>query len=75
MQEVFFCNSGCEANEAATMKLAHMYGHKQGIEAPTNWVRAAPRAHSETLRHGNRKVQAGFEPLVQRLRARALQRP
>jgi acetylornithine/N-succinyldiaminopimelate aminotransferase len=29
MDEVFFCNSGCEANEAA-IKLARMYGHHQG---------------------------------------------
>jgi acetylornithine/N-succinyldiaminopimelate aminotransferase len=33
MQEVFFCNSGCEANEAA-IKLARFYGHKKGIELP-----------------------------------------
>ena len=30
---VFFCNSGCEANEAA-IKLARLYGHKHGIQAP-----------------------------------------
>ena len=28
MQEVFLCNSGCEANEAA-IKLARLYGHQQ----------------------------------------------
>ncbi len=33
MQEVFLCNSGCEANEAA-IKLARLYGHQQGIENP-----------------------------------------
>ena len=33
MDEVFFCNSGCEANEAA-IKLARYYGHGRGIDAP-----------------------------------------
>ena len=32
MQEVFFCNSGCEANEAA-IKLARFYGHQKGVES------------------------------------------
>ncbi|MEW6592040.1 MAG: aminotransferase class III-fold pyridoxal phosphate-dependent enzyme, partial [Pseudomonadota bacterium] len=34
MDRVFFCNSGCEANEAA-IKLARLYGHNKGIEVPT----------------------------------------
>ena len=66
MQEVFFCNSGCEANEAA-IKLARMYGHKQGIESPAIIV-MEKAFHGRTLATlsatGNRKVQAGFEPLV-----------
>jgi acetylornithine/N-succinyldiaminopimelate aminotransferase len=66
MQEVFFCNSGCEANEAA-IKLARMYGHKQGIESPAIIV-MEKSFHGRTLATlsatGNRKVQAGFEPLV-----------
>src|ERR687893_3210578 len=33
MDNVFFCNSGCEANEAA-IKLARLFGHKKGVEAP-----------------------------------------
>src|SRR5512139_3192075 len=33
MNSVFFCNSGCEANEAA-IKLARLYGHDKGIEQP-----------------------------------------
>ena len=33
MSEVFFSNSGCEANEAA-IKLARYYGHKRGVEKP-----------------------------------------
>lgn len=66
MQEVFFCNSGCEANEAA-IKLARMYGHKKNIETPSIIV-MEKAFHGRTLATlsatGNRKVQAGFEPLV-----------
>jgi acetylornithine/N-succinyldiaminopimelate aminotransferase len=66
MQEVFFCNSGCEANEAA-IKLARLYGHHRGIEAPAIIV-MEKAFHGRTLATlsatGNRKVQAGFEPLV-----------
>ncbi|HCI15122.1 MAG TPA: acetylornithine transaminase [Gallionellaceae bacterium] len=66
MQEVFFSNSGCEANEAA-IKLARMYGHNKGIETP-NIIVMEKSFHGRTLATlsatGNRKVQAGFEPLV-----------
>ncbi len=66
MQDVFFCNSGCEANEAA-IKLARYYGHKKGIENPTIIV-MEKAFHGRTMATlsatGNRKVQAGFEPLV-----------
>jgi acetylornithine aminotransferase len=66
MDEVFFCNSGCEANEAA-IKLARMFGHNKGIELP-NIVVFEKSFHGRTLATlsatGNRKVQAGFEPLV-----------
>ncbi len=66
MQEVFLCNSGCEANEAA-IKLARMYGHSKGIETP-NIIVMEKAFHGRTLATlsatGNRKVQAGFEPLV-----------
>jgi len=66
MQEVFFSNSGCEANEAA-IKLARLYGHKRGIESPAIIV-MEKSFHGRTLATlsatGNRKVQAGFEPLV-----------
>jgi len=66
MQEVFVCNSGCEANEAA-IKLARLYGHKKGIDTPTIIV-MEKAFHGRTLATlsatGNRKVQAGFEPLV-----------
>ena len=66
MQEIFFCNSGCEANEAA-IKLARYYGHKKGIETPTVIV-MEKAFHGRTMATlsatGNRKAQAGFEPLV-----------
>ena len=66
MEEIFFCNSGCEANEAA-IKLARYYGHKKGIDSPT--IIVMERAfHGRTMATlsatGNRKAQAGFEPLV-----------
>ncbi len=66
MEEVFFCNSGREANEAA-IKLARLYGHQQGVEQPMIIV-MEHAFHGRTLATlsatGNRKVQAGFEPLV-----------
>lgn len=66
MDKVFFCNSGCEANEAA-IKLARLYGHNKGIENPE--IIVMERAfHGRTMATlsatGNRKTQAGFEPLV-----------
>ncbi len=66
MAEVFLCNSGCEANEAS-IKLARLYGHKRGVEQPVVVVMESS-FHGRTLATlsatGNRKVQAGFEPLV-----------
>ena len=66
MDEVFFCNSGCEANEAA-IKLARLYGHQRGVELPGIIV-MEHAFHGRTLATlsatGNRKVQAGFEPLT-----------
>ncbi len=66
MDSVFLCNSGCEANEAA-IKLARYYGHKRGVEKPAIVV-MEHAFHGRTLATlsatGNRKVQAGFEPLV-----------
>ncbi len=66
MQEVFLCNSGCEANEAA-IKLARMFGHNKGIDTP-NIIVMEKAFHGRTLATlsatGSRKVQAGFEPLV-----------
>lgn len=66
MDEVFFCNSGCEANEAA-IKLARLFGHGKGIDNPSIIV-MEHAFHGRTLATlsatGSRKVQAGFEPLV-----------
>lgn len=66
MSEVFFCNSGCEANEAA-IKLARFYGHQKGVDNPVVIV-MEKAFHGRTLATlsatGNRKAQAGFEPLV-----------
>lgn len=66
MDAVFLCNSGCEANEAA-IKLARYYGHKRGVENPAIIV-MEHAFHGRTMATlsatGNRKVQAGFEPLV-----------
>ena len=66
MDRVFFCNSGAEANEAA-IKLARLHGHKRGIKEPAIIVMDGS-FHGRTLATltatGNRKVQAGFEPLV-----------
>jgi acetylornithine/N-succinyldiaminopimelate aminotransferase len=67
LQQAFFCNSGAEANEAA-IKIARKYGHARGVAVPTVVV-AEGSFHGRTLATlsatGSRKVQAGFEPLVQ----------
>ncbi len=69
MERVFFGNSGAEANEAA-IKLARLHGHKKGIEVPSIIV-MEDSFHGRTLATlsatGNRKVQAGFEPLIRGL--------
>lgn len=66
MDNVFFCNSGAEANEAA-IKIARLYGHSRGIDAP-GVVVADGSFHGRTMATltatGNRKVHAGFEPLL-----------
>ena len=66
MDNVFFCNSGAEANEAA-IKIARLYGQSRGVKAPEVVV-VDNSFHGRTLATltatGNRKVQAGFEPLL-----------
>ncbi len=66
MEQVFFGNSGGEANEAA-IKLSRLYGHKKGIETPSVIVMEGAfhgRTMATLTASGSRKVQAGFEPLV-----------
>ena len=66
LDEVFFCNSGLEANECA-IKVARKYGHDNGIAEPAIIV-LEKAFHGRSLATlsatGSRKVQAGFEPLV-----------
>ena len=66
MTNVFFGNSGAEANEAA-IKLARLHGNKKGIKLP-NVLVMDNAFHGRTLAtltaSGSRKIQAGFEPLV-----------
>jgi acetylornithine aminotransferase len=66
MDKVFFCNSGCEANEAA-IKIARLYAKGKGVENPAIVV-MEKAFHGRTLATlsatGSRKVHAGFEPLV-----------
>ena len=67
LSRVFFSNSGAEANEAA-IKIARLFGHQKGIKKPSIIV-MDNSFHGRTMATlsatGNRKVQAGFEPLVQ----------
>lgn len=67
LSRVFFSNSGAEANEAA-IKIARLFGHQKGIKNPSIIV-MDNSFHGRTMATlsatGNRKVQAGFEPLVQ----------
>ncbi len=66
MDNMFFSNSGAEANECA-IKIARRYGKQRGIENPTIIVTDSS-FHGRTLATltatGSRKVHAGFEPLV-----------
>ena len=66
METVFLSNSGAEANEAA-IKLARLYGHQKGLSEPVIIV-TEQSFHGRTMATlsatGNRKVQAGFEPLL-----------
>jgi acetylornithine/N-succinyldiaminopimelate aminotransferase len=67
LSNVFFCNSGLEANEAA-LKIARKFGHDKGIERPEIIVYEAAfhgRSIATLSATGNPKVQAGFGPLVE----------
>jgi acetylornithine aminotransferase len=66
MENVFFCNSGAEANEAA-IKIARKYGHSKGINCPSI-ITMNGSFHGRTMATlsatGNPRVHEGFEPLV-----------
>ena len=66
MTNMFFGNSGAEANEAA-FKIARKFGHSKKIDSPETLV-ADGSFHGRTLAAlsatGNPKIQVGFEPLV-----------
>lgn len=67
MRNVFFCNSGLEANEAA-LKLARKFGHDKGIDKPQIVVYEKAfhgRSIATLSATANPKVQKGFEPLVE----------
>lgn len=66
LDNVFFSNSGAEANEAA-IKIARSYGHQKGIDAPVVIVMEAA-FHGRTIATlsatSNPSVRTGFGPLV-----------
>ena len=67
LENVFFCSTGLEANEAA-LKLARKFGHDKGIERPEIVVYNKAfhgRSIATLSATGNAKVQAGFGPLVE----------
>ncbi|HJV60840.1 MAG TPA: aspartate aminotransferase family protein [Albitalea sp.] len=67
LANVFFCNSGLEANEGA-IKIARKFGHDKGIARPEIVVYEKAfhgRSIATLSATGNAKVQAGFEPLVE----------
>jgi len=67
LTNVFFCNSGLEANEAA-LKIARKFGHEKGIDRPEVIVYEKAfhgRSIATLSATGNPKIWAGFEPLVE----------
>lgn len=66
LANVFFCNSGLEANEAA-LKIARKFGHDRGVESPEVIVFEGAfhgRSIATLSATANPKIQAGFGPLV-----------
>jgi len=66
LANVFFCNSGLEANEAA-LKIARKFGHDRGVESPEILVFEGAfhgRSIATLSATANPKIQAGFGPLV-----------
>lgn len=67
LDQVFFANSGAEANEAA-IKIARKYAHSINLEDPVIIVMEGS-FHGRTIATltatGNEKIKEGFGPLVQ----------
>ncbi|MDR7267650.1 acetylornithine aminotransferase [Pelomonas saccharophila] len=66
LANVFFCNSGLEANEAA-LKIARKFGHDRGNASPEVIVFEGAfhgRSIATLSATANPKIQAGFGPLV-----------
>jgi acetylornithine/N-succinyldiaminopimelate aminotransferase len=66
LTNVFFCNSGLEANEGA-LKIARKFGHQRGFDTPQTMVFEGAfhgRSLATLSATANPKVQAGFAPLV-----------
>ncbi len=67
LTNVFFCNSGLEANEAA-LKIARKYGVDKGIAKPEIVVYEKAfhgRSIATMSATGNPKIHSGFGPLVE----------
>ena len=66
MDNVFFANSGAEANEAA-IKIARLFAQQKGIYEPVI-ISANESFHGRTMATlsatGNSKIQDGFSPLL-----------
>ena len=66
MDNVFFANSGAEANEAA-IKIARLFAQQKGIHEPAI-ISANESFHGRTMATlsatGNSKIQDGFSPLL-----------
>jgi len=66
MDNVFFANSGAEANEAA-IKIARLFAQQKGIYEPVI-ISANESFHGRTMATlsatGNSKIQEGFSPLL-----------
>lgn len=67
LTNVFFCNSGLEANEAA-IKVARKFGHDKGVDSPEIIVFEHAfhgRSIATLTATANTRIQQGFGPLVQ----------
>ena len=76
LTNVFFCNSGLEANEAA-IKIARKFGHDKGIERPEIVVYEKAfhgRSIATLSATGNAEGAGRLRPAGRRLRARAAER-